>query len=82
MKTIDLNIIDKIEKNSINGVVPIQAKFAQLSPSGAFIQKFYLIDSNGVLFYYGERGTWFCSEFNDNGVDNKKIKLQKFLEII
>ena len=76
-----LNITGEVDRGKINGFIPLLAQFAAMNPKNTFIEKFYKIEDN-TLFYWGERGGWFTSEFNKNGKDFKKLQTIKFLHII
>lgn len=86
----ELNIVDIINRNEINGDVPIDAQYAALNPTEKFIQKFYRFKdikvNDGSIHksfqYWGEQGGWHGSEFNQNGKDYSKLNTQKFLKIV
>ena len=84
-----INVIDTINRNDIEGNVQPDAKYAQLNPSGEFIQKFYRITNvkfndntnSDILQYWGEQGGWHNSSYNTPR-DIDKLKDIKFLEIL
>ena len=83
-----INIVNTIKRTDIEGSVPGEAKYAQLNPSGEFIQKFYRMnnikfnDNTNVdsLEYWGEQGGWHGSSYNNKDTD--KLTNHKFLEIV
>lgn len=92
MKNVDLetelNIVDTIKSGEIDGDVPKDAAYAQLSLNGGFIQKFYKFDNvklndgtvKKVMYYWGEQGGWHGSSYNYE--DIKGLKKANFLKIV
>lgn len=84
----DLNIVGNVNRSDIKGIVPKDAQYANLNPTGEFIQKFYKIGNvkfndntnKDVLMYWGEQGGWHNSSFNVT--ERKDLVKRKFLKII
>lgn len=84
----NINVVDTIKRSDIEGSVQPDAKYAQLNPSGEFIQKFYKMTNvelndntnTDVLQYWGDQGGWHNSSYNSRDID--KLQNHKFLEII
>lgn len=86
----ELNIVDTIRRDEIEGDVPLGAEYAMLSPKD-FIQKFYKFDNvkfndgtiKKIIKFYGEQGGWHFSSYNDrDSRDYKNLENVKFLKII
>lgn len=68
-----------ISRKNIAGFVPDNAEFAQLNPTGEFIQKLYRLNEFGTVQYYGEQGGWHASSsFTKETINNSN----SFLKII